>query len=73
MRKCENSAMMTLATMAIGTSGGFDVITALAQSGACPPGAGSSRMASPLQTKLMPSVTTMDGRSRMWMSTPRPA
>ena len=44
--------MMTLATIAIGTNGGFEVISQRIQSGAAPPGAGSSITASPPQTKL---------------------
>ena len=62
--------MITEATIAIGTSGGFDVISPLIQSGAVPPGAGSSSTARPAQTKLIPSVTTMDGRLRTWITTP---
>ena len=62
--RCATTAMTTLATIAIGTSGGFAVISARIQSGAAPPGAGRISTASPPQTKLIPSETTIDGRSR---------
>ncbi len=73
MIRWANAAIRALATMAIGSSGGFEVISQRAHSGAVPPGAGRSSTASPPQTKLMPSVTTMEGRLRRWMITPSPA
>ena len=62
--------MTTRAMIGNGMKGGFSVISAASQSGALPPGVGRRRMASPCQTKLMPSVTTIDGRLRRWMSAP---
>ncbi len=56
-----------------GTSGVFQVISARSQSGALPPGVGSTRIARPSQTKDMPSVTTMDGRFLRWISAPTAA
>ena len=38
--------------------------------GDLPPGVGSTRIASPSHTNDMPSVTTIDGRFRKWMSAP---
>ena len=65
---------MTIAAMiGKGMSGGFSSMSACSQSGALPPGFGSSRMASPCQTKLMPSVTTIEGRLRRWISAPSSA
>ncbi|MNL61272.1 hypothetical protein D3C87_1851780 [compost metagenome] len=58
------AAIRMLATIAIGTSGGLAVISQRAQVGAVPPGEGRIRTASPPQTKLIPNVTTMEGRSR---------
>ena len=40
------------------------------QAGALPPGVGRIRTAMPSQTKDMPSVTTIDGRLRRWISAP---
>ncbi len=71
--KCVTSAIRMLATMAIGMKGGLAVMIHRAQSGAWPPGEGRRRTANPPQTKLMPSVTTMDGRLRRWISAPSAA
>ena len=59
--------------MGKGTKGGLKPVTASSQSGALPPGLGRMRMASPCHTKLIPSVTTIDGRLRRWMSAPSSA
>ncbi len=62
--------MTTQAMIGKGTCGGFKVISVRTQSGAAPPGVGSAMIARPNQTKLIPSVTTMEGRLRQWMSAP---
>ena len=51
--------------------GGFSVMNERSHSGASPPGVGRSMMATPSHTNDMPSVTTIDGRLRRWMSAPR--
>ena len=56
--------MTTAATIGKGTNGVLQLMKASSQSGALPPGFGRSRIASPCQTKLMPRVTTIDGRLR---------
>ena len=56
-----------------GSSGVLKVMIARSQSGALPPGVGSTRMASPSQTNDMPSVTTIDGSLRRWISAPTAA
>ena len=71
--RCATTAISTLATIAIGSSGGRTVISARTQSGAAPPGAGSISTASPAQTKLIPSDTTIDGRLRRWITAPTAA
>ena len=53
-----------------GSSGGLTPMIVCSQTGALPPGLGRSRIARPCQTKLMPSVTTIEGRLRRWMSAP---
>ena len=58
------AAISTAATIGKGTKGGLTPMIACSQAGALPPGFGSSRIASPCQTKLMPSVTTIEGRLR---------
>ena len=70
---CATMAMTMASTIGSGTKGGLNAMAASSQSGALPPGFGSSRIARPCQTKLMPSVTTMDGMLRRWMSAPRQA
>ena len=47
-----------------GTSSGFSVISARSQSGALPPGVGSTMIARPSQTNDMPRVTTIEGSWR---------
>ena len=55
----------TLATMRHRQKRRLQPSSALAtQSGAVPPGRGQDQHGEPAQTKLMPSVTTMEGRSR---------
>ena len=56
-----------------GTKGGLKPIIASSHSGALPPGVGRTRIARPCQTKLMPSVTTIEGRLRRWISAPSAA
>ncbi len=73
MRKNQPTAAISVAaTMGNGTNGGLTPMIAWSQPGALPPGFGRSRIARPCQTKLMPSVTTIEGRLRQWMSAPRP-
>ncbi|MNT78802.1 hypothetical protein D3C72_2180730 [compost metagenome] len=72
-RRWAASAISRLAMIAIGTKGGLDTITVRSHTGASPPGAGRMMTASPPQTKLMPSVTTIEGRSRRWMMIPSAA
>ncbi len=67
------TAIRILATIAIGTKGGFAVINVRMKAGAWPPGEGRMSTARPPQTKLMPSVTTMEGRARIWMMAPSSA
>ena len=57
-------AMITAATIGNGMNGGLTPMIASSQPGAFPPGFGRRRIASPCQTKLMPSVTTIEGRLR---------
>ena len=59
-----DAAMMTRAMIWDGTIGVVTVMVDLSQSGALPPGVGSTNTASPAQTKDMPSVTTIEGRFR---------
>ncbi|MNC99555.1 hypothetical protein D3C83_178850 [compost metagenome] len=62
---------MTIAAMiGNGITGVFSFISVDSHSGDFPPGVGSTSTERPSQTKDMPSVTTIDGRSRMWMSAP---
>src|SRR3954447_13590025 len=56
------AAIAAAATIGSGTHGVLNADAACSHSGALPPGLGSIRIASPCQTKLMPSVTTIDGR-----------
>jgi len=65
--------MTTAAMIGNGTHGGLKPISCSSQSGALPPGFGNSRIARPCQTKLMPSVTTIEGSLRTWMSAPSAA
>ena len=57
-------AMRIAATIGNGTKGGLTPMIAMSHAGAFPPGFGRRRIASPCQTKLMPSVTTIEGRLR---------
>ena len=56
--------MRIAATIGNGTKGGLTPMIAMSHAGALPPGFGRRRIASPCQTKLMPSVTTIEGRLR---------
>ena len=76
MRISANQATTAITTAAMigkGTSGGFSFISQASHSGDLPPGVGRTSTASPSQTKDMPSVTTIDGRLRMWISAPTAA
>ena len=61
---CVTAAMTTSAMIGNGTSGGFMVIRLPSQSGASPPGVGSTMRAMPSQMNDMPRVTTMAGNRR---------
>ena len=68
--RCTTSPITTAAMMGKGTHGVCTVISAFSQSGALPPGDGRIITAMPSHTKESPSVTTMEGRFRTWMSAP---
>ena len=67
------AAMTAAAMMGKGTNGGFSFISQASQSGDLPPGVGSTSTARPSQTNDMPSVTTIEGRLRRWISAPTAA
>ena len=58
------------AMMGKGTQGICTLIRPFSQTGALPPGEGRISTAMPSHTKERPSVTTMEGRLRMWISAP---
>ena len=69
---CATAAMTMSMRMGLGI-GSFSDMNVRSHSGASPPGTGNRVMATPSHTKDMPSVTTIEGRSRRWMSAPRAA
>ena len=68
-----NRPITTQATIGSGTRGMWKPTAVLSQSGALPPGDGSSRIASPSQTNDRPSVTTIEGSCRHCTSAPTAA
>ncbi len=56
-----------------GTSGDFQLMMSFSHCGTVPAGVGIRMTAMPSQTKDMPSVTTMLGSRRTWISAPMAA